>query len=53
MPVHNFAFPVEPGKEDLARTFADEVRSERADHYAARSAMIQSKCLCEHSSALG
>lgn len=34
MPVHNFAFPVQPGKEDLARKFAEEVHGEHADHYA-------------------
>lgn len=34
MPVHNFAFPVQPGKEDVARRFAAEVYGEHADHYA-------------------
>ena len=34
MPVHNFAFPVVPGKEDLARHFAKEVVSDHADDYA-------------------
>lgn len=34
MPVHNFAFPVRPGQEDLARKFASEVNGEHADHYA-------------------
>jgi len=33
MPVHNFAFPVQPGKEDLLRKFAAEVSGEHADHY--------------------
>ena len=34
MPVFNFAFPVQPGREDLARKFAAEVRGEHADDYA-------------------
>lgn len=34
MAVHNFAFPVLPGKEDLARKFADEVLNEHAGDYA-------------------
>ncbi len=34
MPVHNFAFPIQPGKEDLARKFAEEVRGAHAEHYA-------------------
>jgi hypothetical protein len=34
MPVHNLAFPVQPGKGDLARKFANEVRGEHASHYA-------------------
>lgn len=34
MPAHNFAFPIVPGKEDVARQFAKEVLSDHADHYA-------------------
>ncbi len=34
MAVHNFAFPVVPGKEDLARQFANEVLNDHAEHYA-------------------
>lgn len=33
MPVFNFAFPVVPGKEDVARKFAIEALGEHADHY--------------------
>lgn len=33
MIVHNFAFPITPGKEDLARQFAKEALGEHGDHY--------------------
>lgn len=33
MPVHNFAFPVVPGKEDVARKFSQEALGEHRDHY--------------------
>ncbi|MBX7161668.1 MAG: hypothetical protein K1X95_15375 [Acidimicrobiia bacterium] len=33
MTAYNFAFPVQPGKTDLARKFAAEVHAEHADHY--------------------
>lgn len=35
MPVHNFAFPVAPGNEDMARRFAIEAMGEHRGHYDA------------------
>ncbi len=33
MGVHNFAFPVLPGREDEARRFAEEAVGSHAEHY--------------------